>query len=138
MMLTDLQRARVSAARVGRLVTVSPAGLPRAVPCCFVLLGDRAYTAVDGKPKRSAGTGVLGRVRDVATHPEVALLVDHYDEDWSALWWVRLDGTARVLGPGPEADTAVAALRAKYAQYAVVPIPGPVIALDLTGGRSWP
>ena len=128
-------RTRVAEARVGRLGTVTPDGRPHLVPCCFVLEGETVYSAVDAKPK---STLALRRLRNVRATGGVSLLVDHYDEDWSGLWWVRLDGTGRVLDAGPERDRALAALADKYAQYRRDPPPGPVLALDVTTWRAWP
>lgn len=130
-----LLRARVAEARVGRLATVDPSGRPHVVPCCFALIGDTIYSAVDGKPK---STVKLRRLDNLRANPAASLLVDHYDDDWSALWWVRLDGTGRVLGTGPEEDAALHALVAKYEQYRSVALPGPVIALDIDRWRGWP
>lgn len=125
---------RVGAARVARLATVGPDGEPHLVPICFVLDGDVLYSAVDQKPKRSRD---LQRLRNLRARPSATVLVDHYQEDWSGLWWVRLRGRARVLGDGEEADRALAALAAKYPQYRRDPPAGPVIALDLDEWRAW-
>jgi hypothetical protein len=65
-------------------------------------------------------------------------VVDHYDEDWTRLWWIRVDGTTRVLESGSERDAAIDALTAKYAQYVDAPPPGAVIALDVETWRAWP
>ena len=128
-------RARAGAARVARLATVTPDGRPHAVPVCFVLTGDVAYTAVDGKPK---STRALQRLANLRAHPDAALLIDHYDDDWSAIWWVRIDVRGSVLDPGVEQDRAIAALCDKYEQYRDAPPGGPVIALDVVGWRAWP
>lgn len=131
-------RARLAEARVGRLGTVTPDGRPHLVPCCFTLVGDTVYSAVDAKPK---STLALRRLANLRATGHASLLVDHYDEDWSTLWWVRVDGDGRVVEsdhPGPERDTALAALAAKYEQYRRTPPPGPVVALDVTRWRAWP
>jgi PPOX class probable F420-dependent enzyme len=128
-------RARLAAAPVGRLATVTADGRPHVVPCCFTLVGPTLYSAVDHKPKT---TTALRRLANVAANPAVALLVDHYEDDWSALWWIRVDGSGRVLPPGPERDAAVAALVAKYDQYRGRPPAGPVLAVDVAGWRAWP
>ena len=129
-------RRRLTAARVARLGTVTDDGRPHLVPCCFALVDDTVVTAVDAKPK---STLALRRLANVRAHPHASILVDHYDDgDWSLLWWVRVDGTARVLDDGPERDRAVAALVARYAQYQRTPPPGPVIAVDVTTWRAWP
>ena len=96
---------------VARLATVTPAGHPHIVPVTFVLdsrpgQGDWVYTAVDHKPKSTAR---LQRLRNIQAHPQVALLADHYADDWTRLWWVRADGEAAVLGA--PADAAGAAAR---------------------------
>jgi len=130
-------RARAAAARVAHLATTWATGGPHVVPCCFVVEGDRLYTAVaDLKPK---STTVLRRLGNVAAHPRAAVLVDHYEEDWGALWWVRMDGAARVVTPGSrEHVTAVELLGAKYVQYGRRPPPGPAIVVDIDTWRAWP
>ncbi len=128
-------RARVADARVGRLATVTPDGRPHVVPCCFALVGDAIYSAVDGKPK---STLALQRLANVAANPTASLLVDHYDDDWSTLWWVRVDGPARVVADDVERERAIRHLTARYPQYAHTPPPGDVLAIDATRWRSWP
>ena len=127
-------RQRVEAARVGHLATVRPDGRPHVVPCCFVLVDDTVYSAVDAKPK---STLALQRLRNLEAHPAASLVVDHYEDDWAQLWWIRLDGAARVVF-GDERSTALAALAAKYAQYVDTPPPGAVVALDVETWRAWP
>ncbi|HZD66753.1 MAG TPA: TIGR03668 family PPOX class F420-dependent oxidoreductase [Acidimicrobiales bacterium] len=126
---------RVAAARVGRLATVTPEGRPHLVPCCFVLAADTVYSAVDAKPKT---TRTLRRLANLRATGVAALLVDHYEEDWSALWWVRLDGRGRVLESGEERDRALDLLAGKYDQYRRQPPPGPVVAVDIEDRRAWP
>jgi PPOX class probable F420-dependent enzyme len=104
------------------------------VPICFALEGDVLYSAVDQKPKRSRN---LRRLRNLRERPWATVLVDHYEEDWSALWWVRLRGPARVLEDGEEAGRALAVLTAKYPQYRREPPGGPVIALHVAEWRAW-
>jgi PPOX class probable F420-dependent enzyme len=125
-------RARFAAARVARLATVDAGGRPHLVPVCFAVDGDTVYSAVDEvKPK---ATLRLRRLRNVAENPAVSLLVDHYDDDWSALWWVRADGRARVLETAPD---AIALLAARYPQYAQAPPAGPVLAVDVERWSGW-
>ena len=121
-------RARFAAARVARLATVGAGGRPHLVPVVFALDGDTLYSAIDdAKPK---ATLRLRRLANIAANPAVALLADHYEDDWSALWWVRADGTARVIEPAePEAARARGLLVARYEQYRAVPPPGAVIAV---------
>lgn len=111
-----------------------PDGSPRLVPICFALDGDRLYTAVDDKPKRSRS---LARLADIERDPRVEVLIDGYDEDWSRLWWVRLRGRARVVAEGPEARRAIALLQAKYRQYRERPPGGPVIVVAIEERRAW-
>jgi PPOX class probable F420-dependent enzyme len=128
-------RSRVSEARVGRLATTTPDGRPHVVPCCFALSGTGLYTAVDAKPKSSSR---LQRVRNLEGNPAAALVVDHYEENWTNLWWVRIDGIARIVASGSERDAAFELLAAKYAQYQREPPPGPAIAIDIRTWRAWP
>jgi PPOX class probable F420-dependent enzyme len=132
----ELERMRelVAGAGVGRLATISPDGRVHLVPICFVLAGDVVYTAVDEKPKRSRR---LQRLENVRARPQVSMLVDHYEEDWSRLWWVRLRGTGRIVGPGPELEEALALLAQKYEQYRDQPPGGPVLAIALEEWRGW-
>ena len=101
----------------------------------FAAAGDTVYSAVDAKPKR--GTA-LRRLANVAANPRVALLVDHYEDDWTALWWVRADGTGRVLdAASPEAAAALARLVERYHQYRERPPSGPVLAVDVSRWSGW-
>lgn len=125
--------ARFGAARVARLATTNADGSPHLVPVVFALVGDTAWTAVDGKPKSTTALRRLGNVR---THPAVSLLVDHYADDWATLWWVRADGVARVLDVD-HAKEGMDALVAKYPQYQANPPPGPVLRIDTTRWVSW-
>ena len=126
-------RERFAAARVARLATADARGRPHLVPVVFAVDGDRIYSVVDAKPKR---TTALRRLRNVAENPFVALLVDHYDDaDWAALWWVRAEGRGRVLElDAPEARRAVELLRARYPQQRVV---GAVLAVDVERWSGW-
>jgi PPOX class probable F420-dependent enzyme len=124
-------RERFAAARVARLATADADGVPHIVPLVFALDGDTIYSAVDAKPKR---TSDLKRLRNVAANPRVALLADHYADDWDVIWWARADGTGRVLDGSPE---AVALLRERYAQYRETPPEGPVLAVDVERWSGW-
>ncbi len=126
---------RLGEARSAVLSTVTADGRPHAVPCCFFLKGDVVYSAIDAKPK---STLALRRLDNLAANPAACLLVDCYDDDWSKLWWIRVDGTARVLVDGDERDHALDLLAAKYPQYQATRPPGPVIAIDITAWRAWP
>ncbi len=130
--------ARFGGARVARLATASADGRPHLVPVVFAVGGnphdgDRIYSVVDAKPKR---TTALKRLTNIRENPSVAMLVDHYDDaDWSALWWVRADGRGRLLAPEqPEARRALALLRERYPQQQPV---GVVLAVDVQRWSGW-
>jgi len=129
----DLRR-RVVEARVARLATIEADGRAHLVPICFVVEGDRLYSAVDQKPKRSRD---LRRLRNLRERPWATVLVDHYEEDWSRLWWARLRGPARIIESADDMQRALAPLIEKYPQYRREPPPGPVIALDVVERRGW-
>jgi PPOX class probable F420-dependent enzyme len=125
---------RLTAARVARLATTDPDGRPHLVPVVFALDGDTLYSAVDEKPKRSR---TLRRIENARVRPEVTVLVDHYEEDWQRLWWIRLRGHARIVDRGDERDRALALLTEKYPQYADAPPRGPVLAITIIETRTW-
>jgi PPOX class probable F420-dependent enzyme len=129
-------RELLGGARVARLGTIAPDGRPRLVPISFVLAGGVIYHAVDHKPK---ATRRLARLADLAADPRATVLADHYEEDWSALWWVRADGRARVLEEvgAPEAARALDLLAERYAQYRAHRPAGPVVALDVERLTGW-
>jgi PPOX class probable F420-dependent enzyme len=120
---------------VARLATRDAAGQPHLVPITFALDGDAIVTAVDHKPKRTTD---LRRLRNIAADPRVSVLADHYEDDWSMLWWVRADGGARILQPGaPEHGRAVARLAERYEQYRERPPEGPAIAIAVRRWTGW-
>jgi PPOX class probable F420-dependent enzyme len=126
----------VRTARVGRLATASASGQPLVVPVCFALDGERIYTAVDLKPKR---TRELKRVRNVRENPHVSLVVDEYDEDWTRLRWVMIEGRASIVD-GAERTRALAALVTKYPQYAAMDLghtAGDVLAITPARVVTW-
>jgi PPOX class probable F420-dependent enzyme len=126
--------SRLTTARVARLATTDADGRPHLVPIVFAVDGDTLYSAVDRKPKRSRR---LRRIENARARPDVTVLVDHYEDDWSRLWWIRLRGRARVLDDGSEHDRALTLLRDKYPQYVDEPPAGPVLAIDITEHREW-
>jgi PPOX class probable F420-dependent enzyme len=125
-------RRRFANARVAVLATVGPVG-PHVVPVVFVVDGDRVYTAVDHKPKRSSR---LQRLRNIDANPAVSLLVDGYDEDWNRLWWVRVDGSARVVSSG-YASHGLDLLQQKYPQYRDRRPGGPVVVIAIERWVGW-
>ena len=127
-------RRRFAAARVARLATVRPDGRPHLVPVVFALSpGDLLYTATDGKPRT---TGRLVRPDGVVVAPQVSLLVDHYEEDWSRLWWVRADAVVERVTDGETAD-GMRMLTLRYPTYRSIPPPGPMLALRVTRWVAW-
>jgi PPOX class probable F420-dependent enzyme len=119
---------------VARLATIDPEGRPHLVPICFALADDLLYSAVDQKPKRSPR---LQRLENIRLHSQVAVLVDHYEDDWTRLWWARLSGLARVLESRPEREGPLELLAAKYSQYAADPPRGDVIEVQIDEWRVW-
>ncbi len=124
----------VRIARSATLGTVDERGNPHLVPIVFAYNRGNLYTAVDHKPK---STHRLKRLRNIAAHPHVSVLVDHYDDDWTRLWWVRIDGMAQVIESGATFEEAITLLTAKYEPYAVGAPPGPVIRVQIERMRSW-
>lgn len=124
--LTAAQLEVLAMARTATLSTIAPDGRPRLVPCCFAIGfeggGLVIDTPLDAKPKTTADPMRLARVQDVRRDARVTLLVDRWDEDWSRLAWVRVEGNARLLLPwaprdAPAHASAVGALRGRYPQY---------------------
>jgi PPOX class probable F420-dependent enzyme len=112
--LSQWQRELVENARVARLGTVARDGRPALVPVCYALVDDRFVIAIDEKPKSGRE---LGRLRHLRRDPRAALLIDHYDDDWTRLAWLRFEGEAVTLS-AREWPAAITALRSRYPQYA--------------------
>jgi PPOX class probable F420-dependent enzyme len=130
----DASRQRFDEARVARLATMSADGQPHIVPITFAIDHDVIYTAVDSKPK---STPHLRRLSNIHANPRVAVLADHYDEDWSALWWVRADGMAAILVSQAELTGPTRLLAGRYPQYRDNPPGGPVIAIRVARWTGW-
>ncbi|HEY7454771.1 MAG TPA: pyridoxamine 5'-phosphate oxidase family protein [Thermoleophilaceae bacterium] len=121
--------------RVARLAYVDDNERPRVLPVTFALSGNAVWSAIDEKPKRP---GEPARVRYLRRRPEAALVVDEYSDDWSRLAWVQLLGRVTVLpADEPLAADALAALAAKYEQYADRTPPGPLLRLDVERALQW-
>lgn len=117
-------RALLERHRVAHLATADRTGVPHVVPLCFALDGETVVFVVDAKPKRRTGTA-LKRMRNLLENPSVALVVDDYDEDWSALAYVLVRGRAAIVTDAAEAGRALTSLRAKYPQYRAMSLDGP-------------
>ena len=134
---TAFQSEALSTARTGHLATADANGVPHVIPCCFALDGRRIYSPLDQKPKRTS-LRRLKRVRNILDNPSVALVVDHYEEDWRRLWYLLITGTAEVLEAGDEQAEAIRLLREKYPQYRKMDIDeNPVIRITPASVVSW-
>jgi hypothetical protein len=68
----------------------------------------------------------------------VALVIDHYAEDWTQLAWLQVRGTATVVAEGPLYARGIALLAERYPQYAAVPLAGrPLIVITPDEARGW-
>lgn len=136
-MTSEQACAAFASARVARLATADPAGVPHLVPVTFALPAPAVLVfAVDHKPKR---TTALRRLANIAANPAVCLLADHWSEDWTRLWWARADGVATVLGDEAcgRRGEAIAALRDRYEQYQERPPDGPVVWIEVRRFSGW-
>jgi PPOX class probable F420-dependent enzyme len=124
----------LAGSNVGILATVRPDGSPHVVPFVFAVRDRTLYWAVDRKPKR---TDALQRLSNIRANPRVEVLVHHYEEDWSHLWWVRAAGLARLLDPGREARAARDLLVERHPQYRSAQPMGPFVAVDLLRWSGW-
>ena len=127
-------RAKLDAARVARLATLDEQQSPHLVPVCFALHANVFYSAIDRKPKRVAPRG-LARLKNIKKTPQVALLVDHYEEDWTLLWYVLVRGEAELVSNSAERKCALLLLRAKYPQYRGEMLPEDAPLLRITPER---
>jgi PPOX class probable F420-dependent enzyme len=136
-------RQRFASVPVARLATAGPDGRPHLVPFTFALgspagrdpgAGDRIYSAVDAKPKSSTD---LRRLRNIKANPRVAVLADHYQDDWGGLWWARADGLATILDEPATMAAALALLARRYPQYRARPPGGPVISIQVARWTGW-
>jgi PPOX class probable F420-dependent enzyme len=136
-MLTDDQQWFLDGQRVARLATADSSGRPHVIPICFVVVGNTVYFSVDEKPKRKRHRP-LKRIANMRENPSVALVFDHYDEDWGQLGWVMVQGRAEELASGSEHDQAQTSLRARYRQLAGMQIEAlPVVAIRIERATSW-
>ena len=115
-MLSNQQVELLNQTPVGHLATADADGRPYVVPFCFVCKGGRIYSVLDAKPK-SSDLRRLRRVRNIVDNPRVSVVIDHYEADWSKLWFLLIQGIAELLEPCVEHVAALAELRGKYPQY---------------------
>ncbi len=135
--LSSHQAKLLASVRVGHLATADTGGAPHVVPVCFAAQGQFIYSVLDQKPNRAPLTR-LRRVRNIQSNPQVTLLLDHYEEDWTRLWYLMITGTAELLADGPERVSAIALLRDKYRQYRDMDIDAnPVIKITGLKVVSW-
>jgi PPOX class probable F420-dependent enzyme len=126
-------RRLFATADVARLATIGDTG-PHLVPIVFATDGDQVFSAVDHKPKSSRR---LQRLANIAANPTVSLLVDHYEDDWNRLWWVRADGTATIVDEPDAMAHGLDLLAAKYSQYEQIRQGGPLIEVAVTSWTGW-
>ncbi len=133
--LSAAESAFVQTRRVAHLATANAHAHPQVVPVCFAYLDGSFYIAIDEKPKRSLR---LKRLRNIEENPLVALVFDRYDDDWSRLGWVLVQGSGAIITAGTEHERAVAALRERYVQYHAMALEGrPVIRVTVEMVSSW-
>lgn len=132
-MLSEREHVFLQRRRIGHLATVDHSGRPHLVPVCFAADEHALYTAIDEKPKSGRP---LKRVRNILENPNVSFLVDHYEENWLSLGWIRVDGLAQLLLQGPQRDRAVRLLRSRYPQYRQMQLAA-VITICIARVRSW-
>jgi PPOX class probable F420-dependent enzyme len=133
MEIADMKR-RLGQAQLAHLATAGPDGRPHIVPITFTSDGNTLYFAVDAKPKRTTD---LKRLQNIAANPAVSVLVDHYEDDWAKLWWVRVDGTARIVNDLTETERAIELLTKRYPQYSRSRPSGPVVAISIDRMSGW-
>ena len=136
--LDAASRELLASARVGHLATADQYSRPHNVPIVYVIEDERLYFPLDRKPKREDDWHMLRRVRNIETNGRVAIVVDRYEEDWSKLAWVLVEGIATIIETGEERDRAARALATKYTQYADGALDGrPVVRVVIERTVKW-
>ncbi len=114
--LPQSQMEALSNAPVARLATADRSGVPHVVPVCFGVTNGCIFILLDHKPKRTELTN-LKRVKNILENSHVSLIIDHYDNDWSNLWYILISGHAVLLEETPERPEVLHTLVHKYPQY---------------------
>jgi PPOX class probable F420-dependent enzyme len=136
--LDPAARALLASARVAHLATADQYSRPHNVPIVFVWREPTLYFPLDRKPKREDDWHMLRRVRNIETNGRVSIVIDHYEEDWTKLAWVLLEGVATILEAGAERDEAARALTERYPQYAKGGLDGrPVVRVAVERAVAW-
>ena len=134
----DAEPELLTNARVAHLATADQYAVPHVVPIVFAWLPPYLYTPIDAKPKRAADWRSLRRVRNIETNGKVSVIVDRWDEDWSHLAWILVEGIAAFVEDEAETVRAIAALTAKYPQYRTMPLDGcPIVRVTVERTVSW-
>ena len=135
--LSAVEDRFLRSARSGHLATADAKGQPHVIPVCFVFDGKAIFSVLDAKPKTTS-LHKLRRVRNIMANPQVSLVVDHYEEDWSRLRYVLVLGVAGLLQEGDEWAQAIGKLRDKYPQYQAMDLDeSPVIKITPTRFIPW-
>jgi len=132
-------REFIESQRIAHLATASSAGAPHNIPLCFWFDGARFYFVIDEKPKRASGTGIK-RMRNIAENPRVALVIDHYEENWQQLAYVLIHGIARIVDDADEYARAIQQLRHKYSQYRAMTLTqdkNPLVRIEPERVHAW-
>jgi PPOX class probable F420-dependent enzyme len=136
--LSAAARELLTTGRVAHLASADQYARPHVVPIVYVWRENVLYTPLDRKPKRDDDWHALRRVRNIETNGRVAIVVDRYDEDWSRLAWVLLEGVATILESGDERDVGASLLSEKYAQYQTLPLEGrPIVRIEIEHATEW-
>ena len=137
MIFSGAQRRFLSRVRVAHLATADTAGQPHVIPIVFAIDERRLYTPIDRKPKRGT-PAELKRVRNLLANPQVAIVVDEYDEDWTRLAWVLVTGRGELVEAGEAHAAGVMLLESKYPQYKKMPLADrPLIVVRPVHVASW-
>jgi PPOX class probable F420-dependent enzyme len=136
--LTEAEaRRRFTESPSAVLATADADGRPHAVPVVHIVIGDHVYIAIDDKPKKMSDPLRLKRLRNIAANPQVCVLAEFYDEDWTYLWWVRADGIARVISFDDGPEGLLGAFHDRHPFHATQPPSGPVVDVEVTRWTGW-